>query len=337
MDTQPQEYCPICKREPAVGEVTRHAVFGASLKVAFCSECELYFLNELPSPEALQEFYSREYFDEFESTSWRYRLKCSFAKMRATSQARFILSGLKGQGTGRILEVGSCDGTFLSRFKNRGWETLGLEFNDFMISRARARFGLHLQKKDVMELKPEDGLFDVIAFPHVLEHMLEPVKVLEHCQSLLKPGGMIFIELPQSPLKHEAPENDYLTYFHTTHLYDFRSKSLARLIELAGLQSVQIDRFFYSIPAFLHSSSYQLASTLMKGELAEKSLKGILKVFAGVVHLNWRNLICGDSMERLDLESPWSGLGDNLRVLARPSKVKNVLESRVVEESPAKA
>lgn len=322
---------------PETSEVTRHEVFGESLLVAFCSKCEFYYVTELPSPHVLQEYYSREYFDEFESLSWRYRLKCSFAKMRATSQARFILSGYEGQGPGRILEVGSCDGTFLSRFQNKSWETLGLEFNDFMIASALKRFGLHLQKKDVMDLKREDGLFDVIAFPHVLEHMLEPVKVLEHCQKLLKPGGMIFIELPQSPLIHEAPKDDYLSYFHTTHLYDFRSKSLARLIELAGLQSVQVNRFFYSFPTFLHSSSYQLASTLMKGELTEKSLKGILKVFAGVMHLNWRNLLHGDSMEQLELQAPWAGLGDNLRVLARPSKINKTLESRVVEESPAKA
>ncbi|QPJ61192.1 MAG: class I SAM-dependent methyltransferase [Candidatus Nitronauta litoralis] len=337
MDTQPQEHCPLCKEAPTIEAVTHHAVFGESLTVAFCGGCELYYLTGLPSSDALQEYYSGEYFDEFETDSWRYRLKCSFAKMRANSQARFILSGYEGQGPGRILEAGSCDGTFLSRFKNRGWETLGLEFNDFMIASALKRFGLHLQKKDVMELVPDEGLFDVIAFPHVLEHMREPVKVLEHCQRLLKPGGMIFIELPQSPLKHEAPEDDYSRYFHTTHLYDFRSKSLARLIEQAGLQSVQIDRFFYSIPAFLQSSSYQLANTLMKGELVEKNLKGILTVFAGVLHLNWRNLMSGDSMERLDLKATWSGLGDNLRVLARPSKVNKVLATRVVEESPAKA
>ncbi len=337
MDTRPQANCPLCKEVPAVAEVTRHTVFGEPLQVAFCGECEFYYLTKQPSSDALQEYYAGEYFDEFETDSWRYWLKSSFAKMRATSQARFILSGFGEQNAGRILEVGSCDGTFLSRFQNRGWQTLGLEFSDFMISQARSRFGLHLQKKDVMQLEPEDGLFDVIAFPHVLEHMNEPVRVLEHCQKLLKPEGLIFIELPHSPLKQEAPEEDYPDYFHTTHLYDFRSKSLARLIELAGLQSVQIDRFFYSIPGFLRESRYQLASTLMKGVLAEKNLKGIMRVFASVVYLNWRNLTCGDSMERLDLESPWSGLGDNLRALVRPSKINKTVESLVVEESSAKA
>ncbi len=337
MKTRTQSNCPLCHRVPAIPEVTRNTVFGQLLSVAFCRECEFYFLTEQPSPHALQEYYSQEYFEEIQTDSWKYWLKSSFAKMRAASQAGFILSHFGKQGPGRILEVGSCDGTFLSQFQNRGWEMLGLEFNDYMISRARDRFGLALQKSDVMDLSPKDGLYDIIAFPHVLEHMNDPVAVLEHCRTLLKPNGMIFIELPHSPLEHEAPQGDYSDYFNTTHLYDFRAKSLARLIKAAELESVHLDRFFYSLPTSSRSAQYQLASTLMKGALANKSLKGILQVIASVVHLNLRNWIKGDAMNRVDLNAPWYGLGDNLRTLARSPKFHKTSEPLVIEESPAKA
>jgi SAM-dependent methyltransferase len=42
----------------------------------------------------------------------------------------------------------------------------------------------------------EDGRFDVVLFISVLEHLWEPLPVLEHCRRVLTPGGVLLVNVP---------------------------------------------------------------------------------------------------------------------------------------------
>jgi SAM-dependent methyltransferase len=41
-----------------------------------------------------------------------------------------------------------------------------------------------------------EGRFDLILFINVLEHLWEPLDALRHCRRLLKPGGVLFVNVP---------------------------------------------------------------------------------------------------------------------------------------------
>jgi SAM-dependent methyltransferase len=42
----------------------------------------------------------------------------------------------------------------------------------------------------------EDSRFDVVLLISVLEHLWEPLPILEHCRRVLTPGGVLFVNVP---------------------------------------------------------------------------------------------------------------------------------------------
>lgn len=56
-----------------------------------------------------------------------------------------------------------------------------------------------------------DECFDAVLCTEVLEHVPDPVRVLCELNRVLKPGGQVFVTVPQSWEIHEA-RHDYLRY-----------------------------------------------------------------------------------------------------------------------------
>lgn len=44
--------------------------------------------------------------------------------------------------------------------------------------------------------KDNEGLFDIVTAFHVLEHVLDPIEFVNNCFKLLKPNGLLYIEVP---------------------------------------------------------------------------------------------------------------------------------------------
>ena len=73
------------------------------------------------------------------------------------------------------------------------------------------------------------GLFDVISLIHVLEHLHDPVQTLKELSRLLKPDGVMFVEVPDIAAQ-QLPHN-----FHIAHVAYFTEKTLSMAFEAAGL------------------------------------------------------------------------------------------------------
>lgn len=68
---------------------------------------------------------------------------------------------------------------------------------------------------------PEDVKYDAILCTEVLEHVPDPVKVVEKIARLVKPGGDILLTAPFSSLTHFAPYHyatGFSSYFYNLHL-----------------------------------------------------------------------------------------------------------------------
>lgn len=107
---------------------------------------------------------------------------------------------------GRLLDVGCGNGTFLTRAQEMGWTVTGLEPD------AKAVVVCHEQGLEVVEgdldAAPASWVsaFDVVTMSHCIEHVEQPARDLVRLLSLLRPGGLLWMALPN-------PSSMAATYF----------------------------------------------------------------------------------------------------------------------------
>jgi SAM-dependent methyltransferase len=74
-----------------------------------------------------------------------------------------------------------------------------------------------------------DRTYDAVVLTQVLEHVREPLKVLQEIRRVLKPGGVALVSIPLNSPLHGEP----LHFFHFTHY---------GMYELAGQSSLEVIR-----------------------------------------------------------------------------------------------
>jgi SAM-dependent methyltransferase len=74
--------------------------------------------------------------------------------------------------------------------------------------------------------------FDVVLMSHVLEHLEDPAAEIAAIGTVLKPGGILFLEVPNGPGNRNLPIDD-----SRSHLHFFGVTSLTRLLAQAGFET----------------------------------------------------------------------------------------------------
>jgi SAM-dependent methyltransferase len=139
---------------------------------------EVSFTTELPDPATLQKFIANNFVDSPKDFS---------------TQIAVLKQFLPG---GRVLDFGCSWGYGVFQLRNAGYDAFGFE-----ISRPRAELGRRelgvevLDELDDLEKIPSSSL-DGIYVSHVLEHLLSLKEIFAFYARTLKPGGVVFIMVP---------------------------------------------------------------------------------------------------------------------------------------------
>lgn len=196
---------------------------GESFEIAQCAQCDLGHTR--PQPENLSRHYGTTYH------GGRHGLT---AKYCARRRVRFVESLIRSGDGLRMLDVGCGDGTFLLAARQRGWQTIGTEFNP-KIARS---FGLDVRES--VEDARSAGPFDCITLWHSLEHISDPRSEILALSSMLKSNGVLLIAVPNAAgLQARLFGRHWLHLDVPRHLYHFNDHSLASLLELAGLSPIR--------------------------------------------------------------------------------------------------
>ena len=97
----------------------------------------------------------------------------------------------------RVLSVGCAAGKTEEVLIKKGIEVVGVELNPKAARIARQR-GLTILEGDVSEIDVNmDGeSYDCIIYADILEHLPDPVSVLKRHIEYLKPGGTVYVSVP---------------------------------------------------------------------------------------------------------------------------------------------
>jgi len=117
-------------------------------------------------------------------------------------RVKSIVQGLEIQDQDRVLDCGCGEGFYLKIISELSrCQLCGFDCDEEVLSRARQEldsFRVQLIQGDIYKLPFHDGEFDKIIFSEVLEHLPDDVKALSEVKRVLKPGGVLFITVPNS-------------------------------------------------------------------------------------------------------------------------------------------
>jgi 2-polyprenyl-3-methyl-5-hydroxy-6-metoxy-1,4-benzoquinol methylase len=104
-----------------------------------------------------------------------------------------------------LLDVGCGTGDFLAGIRSGVRRAVGLERNPSAREIAASR-GLEVAGASVEEYAAEnEGSFDVVCAFHVIEHLPAPVSFLRDLLACLRPGGRLFLSMPNRLRTYRAP------------------------------------------------------------------------------------------------------------------------------------
>ena len=219
-------------------ELTRNSKGHA---VMDCSVCGFAHLWPKPSADELAEYYAKAFYETHSPKDWVEKEEAEQPYWQLEYADRLAAcSEILQMPTGRLLDIGCGGGWFLAWAKARGWDVLGIEPSRSMWERAATRAPVLLGTfpgEDISAKAP----FDVVHVKLVLEHVSNPLEVLEEVSKVLRPGGVVIVQVPNefNPAQLAAQKllgKDSWWVVHPVHVNYFNFESLERTLLRSGYE-----------------------------------------------------------------------------------------------------
>lgn len=214
-------------------------------------------LDPIPAEEELADFYQSRYYDLIRRGGGARGLRRLLAggqeaeRERSWLRATFysdILHLLNQYALGnRVLDIGCGTGELLWYLKENGFETVGIEPSPDAVTIAESR-GLTVHDSTLEEFveyhKSNDvETFDAVVLINVLEHVPNPVDMVELIKEVVGPRGMLCVRVPndfselQLAARRELNKEAWWVAI-PDHINYFDFQSLQGLLERLGFEVV---------------------------------------------------------------------------------------------------
>lgn len=140
---------------------------------------------------------------------------------------------------GKILDVGTAGGSFLSVAAKRGWQVAGCEPNRWLAEWGSKHYGVPIHPGTIFDMGLKDNTFDVVTLSDVLEHTPDPKAVLLECRRVLKPGGLLVVNYPDINSLVARLMGRKWVFLLSVHLYYFTTETIRSMLSLAGFHTVK--------------------------------------------------------------------------------------------------
>lgn len=138
----------------------------------------------------------------------------------------------------KVLDVGSNRGSFARTFLDLApnAELTAVEPDERV-----AAYSAGLERTRLIELRIEDAVleneaYDIVHSCHTAEHLGDPLMVFADHWRVLKPGGILLVDVPNIAL---LDSDDILEeWFIDKHLYHFSARTLMRMVAAAGFETI---------------------------------------------------------------------------------------------------
>jgi 2-polyprenyl-3-methyl-5-hydroxy-6-metoxy-1,4-benzoquinol methylase len=222
-------YCPICgsARKARVDDDVRDWYYRSSAQswnYWECGDCKSLYLDPRPSADHIGKAYANYYTHGARAQNVRDMLKerirhecyshwlniditprlhiprlfgAAIDPLKAKLQIPFSLDLISRLPQGKILDVGCGSGKILAMAKQLGWEATGVEFDLEAVAKARTE-GLVILEGDYRILQNDDRQYDLVICSHVIEHVDDPMLLLDLLADAVTDGGALALAFPNA-------------------------------------------------------------------------------------------------------------------------------------------
>jgi SAM-dependent methyltransferase len=222
--------CPLCG-----GGHAKHERVVGGFALERCRECGFVFTNPRYPADGVLGQYRTSDDDEAD----KLELWARITTPSVLAEHERILDELEAASPSRmrLLDFGCGPCYFLERAARRGWDAHGVEVAPWAREAARLRGLPNVHIGLLAERAFADGYFDVIHSSQVLEHLDDPRSELEELFRVLRPGGLLYVNVPNY---HRIPVmldlDDFATDTPMGHLNYFTPRTLSRLLGAGGFE-----------------------------------------------------------------------------------------------------
>jgi len=191
------------------------------LDLNYCSDCGHLQLAAAPDPDGV-----------FAEYRYKSGVSGSFQK-HFTTYATDVNKTFSSPGF--VLEIGSNDGYLLSKFKELGWQVIGVEPSEYLVEEHESKgvpvitdfFNTELVKENYWEDK-----FDLICANNVLAHIPDMLDVVTGIEKSLVSGGCLVVECGN---QSGILSGQYLDNVYHEHIDYYSPYSFSTLLSRVGL------------------------------------------------------------------------------------------------------
>lgn len=134
----------------------------------------------------------------------------------------------------RILDVSCGPGVSLAWLRDaKGWQVEGTDPDRHSVRLAAERYGLSIRNGLIHQLAAPAATFDLVLMDNSLEHTFDPVGTLLEAYRVLRPGGGLFVFVPNSCGLSTLHLNDNV---HWGHWFLYSPPALVRLLQRMGFR-----------------------------------------------------------------------------------------------------
>lgn len=205
--------------------------------IVLCEACGAGYAEDIPEQRAFDTYYADMSKYEYshregapsQSDQDRFREVVRIARARLGKDAA-------------IADVGCATGGLLAEFQRQGFGNLtGFDPSPACADAAKRLYGLTVKTASIFDLQKIGDRFDCLLLTGVLEHLRDVDESLRALAGLLRPGGRIYIEVPDATRYFEwfsAP----FQFFSMEHVNFFSPGSLANLLSRHGFDCLHTER-----------------------------------------------------------------------------------------------
>lgn len=237
--------CPVCGAADDLSCLSEKDRFGLPFSAILCRGCSVVFTSPQISGESLGEYY-RSYYHPLVLGTRPGRFLHHLVNVDQGKKIHdFIQNSLPEKNHYEICEVGCASGTNLVELrdclkaKGKDVSLTGSEFELSHAEEARKR-GIDVISGDVIDLVANGKTYDIIILSHIVEHFPTLDDKMAQLRSLLKPEGLMYIEVP-GIFSINRYQNDFASYLVHAHMFHFTLKSLEAACAKHGFVLVQGD------------------------------------------------------------------------------------------------